>query len=280
MAKVSVAIIIADVVGDTLEAACQSVAWADELVIVDSGSSPATARTAQRYASRYVVEPWRGYTEQKKFAVGLCRNDWVLNIDGDEEVSPALAQEIMALDDAKLAGLDVVYMRRRNWMMGRVVRSWGPDWQSRLLHRGRASWGAHAVHDKRLPSQPGRVARLRGLIEHRRTRRQGFREYFEGEGANARLAAEAGELYRRGRRCHWWDLLLRPQAAFVKHYLLKAAFLDGVFGLMIAQKAATAVQLKYAALWARQNGLLDAPGSAPAAPASEPPSVGTKPEPR
>jgi (heptosyl)LPS beta-1,4-glucosyltransferase len=272
MPKVSVTMIIADVVGDTLEAACQSVAWADELVIVDSGSSPATAATAQRYATRYVVEPWRGYTEQKKFALGLCRNDWVLNIDGDEEVSPALAREVMALDDARLSGLDVLYMRRRNWMMGRVVRSWGPDWQSRLFHRRRAAWGAHTVHDQRLPSHPSRTARLRGVLEHRRTRRSGFREYFNGAGANARLEAEAGDLYRRGRRCRWWDLLLRPRVAFVKHYLLKAGFLDGSFGLMIAQNAATAVQLKYAALWACQNGFL--PSTAPARPAAEAPGAG------
>jgi hypothetical protein len=118
------------------------------------------------------------------------------------------------------------------------------------------------------------VARLRGIIEHRRTRRYGFREYFDGDGANARLAAEAGELYRRGRRCHWWDLLLRPQVAFVKHYLLKAAFLDGVFGLMIAQKAATAVQLKYAALWACQNGFLDTGPTAPGKSDREPPARG------
>jgi glycosyltransferase involved in cell wall biosynthesis len=269
MAKISVAICCANV-ADTLEAACQSVAWADELVVVDSGSTDATAQIAQRYAGRYLVEPWRGYTGQKKFAAGLCRNPWVLVLDGDEEVAPALAREISALTDTRLAGLDLLSMRRRNWMMGRVVRSWGPDWQSRLIHTERVTWAAEALHDNRLPSHPARAGRLRGFLEHRRTARRGFREYFDGSFADARLALTASELYARGRRCRWWDLLLRPSGAFAKHYLLKGGFRDGLFGLMIAQKAATAVQLKYAALWARQNGFLEESAPAAARPAAQP----------
>jgi (heptosyl)LPS beta-1,4-glucosyltransferase len=255
MAKISVALCCTNV-GETLEAACQSVAWADELVIVDSGSTDATPEIAQRYATRYVVEPWRGYTEQKKYAASLCRNDWVLVLDGDEECAAELAAEMQSLSDAALARLDVLYMRRRTYIFHRVVRSWLPDWQSRLIHRGRTVWDNQALHDNRLPSHRARTRRLRGFLEHRRTSRTGFREFFDGRLADSRLVLIASEMHLKGRRCRWWDLAMRPTLVFLKLYLLKGGIFEGSFGLMVAQKAAMAVQLKYAALWACEHGFL------------------------
>jgi len=254
MAKISVAMCCANV-GDTLEAACQSVAWADELIIVDSGSTDATAEIARRYAQRYVVEPWRGFTKQKQFAAALARNPWVLVLDGDEECSPELAKELQALTEAGLERYDVLMMRRRNHMLGRVVRAWWPDWQSRLIHRDRTIWAEEALHDRRLPSDPKRLGRLRGWIEHRRTSAAGFLDYFNGELWDQRLPLTAKELYDKGKRCTWRDIVLRPPLTFFKFYVLKRGFLDGSFGYLIAQKAAVGVQLKYAALWAHQQGV-------------------------
>jgi glycosyltransferase involved in cell wall biosynthesis len=241
-------------VADTIEAACRSAAWADELVVVDSGSTDATGDIAKRLATRYVVEPWRGYTEQKRFGVSLCRNDWVLVLDGDEECSPELGDEIGHLSDAELERCDLFLMRRRNYILGRYARAYSPDWQNRLIHRGRCRWADQALHDTRLPSHPSRVGRLRGWLEHGRSRQAGFSEYFNGRLADDRLRLMAADLCRRGQRCRWGDLALRPLVAFLKFYLLKGGFLDGKFGLLIAQRAAFAVQLKYAALWAIQMG--------------------------
>jgi glycosyltransferase involved in cell wall biosynthesis len=274
MPRVSVVICCANV-ADMLEAACRSVAWADELVVVDSGSTDATGEIAQRLATRYVVEPWRGYTEQKRFGVGLCRNDWTFVLDGDEEVSPALGDEICRLTEEEMERRDLFLMRRRNYVMGRYVRAFSPDWQNRLIHRGRCRWADANLHDRRIPSHPSRAARLRGWMEHRRHSQAGFADYFDGRLAETRVKLAAEQMFRQGRQCTWLDLLLRPPAAFAKFYLLKQGFLDGQFGLLIAQRAAWAVQLRYATLWARQHGAVwqtverdpDAAAAPPSAPA-------------
>ncbi len=252
--RISVVICCANV-ADTIEAACRSVAWADELVVVDSGSTDSTADIAKRFATRYVVEPWRGYKEQKRFGTGLCRNDWVFVLDGDEECSPELGDEIGGLSAADLDRYDLFLMRRRNYLMGRHVRAFSPDWQRRLMHRTRCRWADADLHERPIPSHPSRVARLRGWMLHRRYSRGGFTDYFDGRRADSWLPLAAAEMIRRGKHCHWLDLLARPALAFVKFYLLKGGFLDGKFGLLIAQRVAVAVQLKYAILWAADEGI-------------------------
>ena len=241
----------------TLAAACESVrAWVDELIIVDSGSTDRTPEISQRYADQYVVEPWRGHAGQKAFATGLASHDWIFFLDGDEEASQALATELQTLSDEQWDSYDLLMVPRENWVMNRRVRAWWPDRLTRIFHRERCSWGDHVLHDTRSPSDPSRVFKLRGYLIHKRISDAGFSDYFSGERMDSRLLAVAHQMHQRGKRCHWWDLLLRPWGAFLKFYLLKRGVLDGTFGLMIAQKAAVSAQLKYAALWAVQNDQL------------------------
>jgi (heptosyl)LPS beta-1,4-glucosyltransferase len=255
MGRISVAISCANV-EDTLEAACQSVKWADELVIVDSGSKDATATIAKAHADRYVVEKWRGYTEQKKFAASLCRNDWVFILDGDEECAPGLAREIQALGADDFERVDLFTMRRRNYLAAREVRDWSPDWMARLYNRNGCDWADELIHDRIVARDPNRVAKLRGWIDHKRLSRAGYRDLFDGAAADARASIVAEDLFRKGRRANFTDLWFRPTFAFLKFYFLKGNFLDGQFGLMVAQRAAIGTQQKYAALWARQRGLV------------------------
>ena len=251
MCPISIAICCANA-ADTLEQACRSARWADELVIVDSGSTDATGQIARQYADQYVVESWRGYSMQKKFSADLCRNDWVFILDGDEEISEPLTKEIQSLAADLWDRVDVFRMPRRNYVMGRPVRAWSPDLQSRLVHRKRCQWGTESLHDARRADDPSRVRMLRGWIDHKRHSQAGFADYFGGRRLDERLLMVAQEMHDQGKRCRPWDLVLRPWVAFWKFYLLKRGFLDGVFGLLIAQKAAVSTQLKYAALWAVQ----------------------------
>lgn len=263
MAAISVVICCANA-GDTLEAACRSAQWADELIVVDSGSSDQTPAIARQLAGRYVVEPWRGYGGQKKFASELCRNDWIFFLDGDEECSPELAAELQAMSQEQIERYDLLLVPRRNYVMRRWVRAWWPDELTRVFHRRRCTWPEEALHDTREASDPSRVGRLKGWLEHKRQSRAGFSDYFSGRRMDERLLLVARQMHAQGKRCRWGDLVLRPQAAFWKSYLLKRGFLDGAFGLLVAQKSAVSTQLKYAALWAVQEGLA-APTDAPTA---------------
>jgi len=233
----------------TLGHACESAKWADELIVVDSGSNDATPEIAQRYTDRYVVEPWRGYGGQKKFATELAKHDWVFFLDGDEECSPQLAKEWRGLTQTQLDGLDLLMVPRKNYVLGRYVRSWWPDRLTRVFHRRRVTWDDEVLHDTRQASDPSRVQILSGWLEHKRHSEAGFDDYFSGKRMDERLGMVARQMHDRGKRARVWDLLFRPSLAFLKFYFLKRGFMDGSFGLLIAQKAAVSTQLKYAALW-------------------------------
>ena len=252
MPKFSVAICSMNA-ADTIRQACESANFADEIIIVDSGSTDRTSEIAQQYATKFVHQPWLGFTEQKKLSAELCTNDWVFILDSDEEISPKLAKQIQSLTDEQLDQLDVLNMPRRNYVMGRHVRAWDPDMQSRLIHRKRAVWPEEALHDARLPSHPSRARNLTGPLEHKKASAADFTDYFSGARMDARLMNVAKQMYDRGKRAKFTDLMFRPSFAFIKFYFLKRGFLDGTFGYMIAQKAASSVQLKYAALWAYQQ---------------------------
>lgn len=237
----------------TLAAALKSAAWADEILVVDSGSQDATAAIAQAAGATYRLEPWRGYTGQKKFASDLARNDWVFVLDGDEEIAPVLAAQLRSLSVTELDKIDVIYVRRRNWVMGRPVRAWWPDWQNRGIHRRRVTWPQEALHESRQPSDPSRVLRLSGHLEHKKAGPPDFADYFCGRRLDERLLPVARQMHAQGKRVGFLGLWLRPKLAFFKFFVIKRGFLDGTFGLLIAQKAAVSTQLKYAALWKEQN---------------------------
>jgi len=246
---------------DTLGPACESAKWADELIVVDSGSTDRTPEIAKQYADRYVVEPWRGYGGQKLFASELARNDWIFFLDGDEECSPELADEWQRFSEAQLDQLDLLMVPRKNYILGRYARAWWPDRLTRIFHRGRVTWDDEVLHDTREASDPSRVKDLASWIEHKRGSDAGFSDYFSGQRMDERLLMVAQQMHDRGKRASALDLLLRPWLAFIKFYVLKRGFMDGTFGLLIAQKAAVSTQLKYAALWSIQNDAR--PGQAP-----------------
>ena len=140
MPKLSVTIITRDEAAN-LAAALDSVAWADEIVVVDSESTDATVEIARRYTSKVLVRPWPGYVAQKNRAADEASHDWILSLDADERVSPALAAEIQALvrEEPAAPGYRVP---RVTFHLGRWIRStdWYPDYQLRLYDRRRARW--------------------------------------------------------------------------------------------------------------------------------------------
>ena len=203
-----------------------SVAFADEVVVVDSGSSDGTAEIAARYGARVVAREWLGFGRQKQFAVEQAAHDWVLCLDADERVSPELAASLVRALEAPAA--PVYRMARCNRFLGRWLRHGEgyPDWSPRLFDRRQARWSDDAVHEKVLyAASPGT---LQGDLLHDSAEDLG--RYLEKQNRYTSLAAQ--ELHRHGRRAGLAELALSPLLRFFKFYLLRLGFLDGLPGLV------------------------------------------------
>jgi len=221
----------------------ESLSFADEILVVDSGSTDGTVETASRHADRVVHLPWRGFGPQKQAAVEMAAHDVVLVVDCDERVTPELAGEIASVlsGDRMCAGYSVP---RRTFLGDKEIRhgGWYPDRTVRLFDRRRARFTDSPVHERVVVD--GEVAALRGHLLHYSFPSVSdlFRKMERYTDLSARL------MFEKGRRCRLLDLTVRPAMAFAKSYLLRAGFLDGVEGFVIGAAAAMHVFEKYAKL--------------------------------
>lgn len=243
MPKLSVTVITRDEAAN-LARALESVAWADEIVVIDSESTDATVDIARRFTSRVLVRQWPGYVEQKNRAAAEASHDWILSLDADERVTPALAAELQALLRSEPAAPGY-RVPRVTFHLGRWIRStdWYPDRQLRLYDRRRARWtGAH-VHES--VQADGPVVDLTSELEHYAYR--DLSHHLQTMDRYTTLAAR--QMREAGRTAGWFDLALHPPAAFLRNYVLRGGFRDGVAGLIISTLNATYVALKFAKLW-------------------------------
>lgn len=246
MHPLSVAIVAKDE-ADRLPDAIRSARFADEIVVLDSGSADDTAALAVSLGARVVHTDWPGFIAQKNRALEHVRHDWVLAIDADERVSPALADSIRAaLQRPRASGYQ---MRRLTWWEGQPVRhgTFSRDWQTRLFRRDAARWVGREPHDRAQVEGP--VARLEGELHHHPYRDLG--EHLATIDRYAALGAAA--LHAEGRRAHTWDLLIRPPWHLLRALIWRLGLLDGARGLCLAGLGATHVLLKWARLWMLQH---------------------------
>lgn len=242
----------------TLGPALDSVAWADERVVVDSESTDETAEIGRRAGARVVVRPWPGYAAQKNHAAGLAAHDWVLSLDADERVTPELAREIQALlrQEPPARGYRVP---RVTFAFGRWLRStdWYPDRQLRLYDRRRGRWNeSRRVHESVQLDEGGTPAVLSGELQH-----VGYRGLAHHVGTiNRYTTLAAQDMADGGRRASVGDLLVQAPLAFLRNYLLRGGIRDGSVGLVVSLMNAYYVLLKYAKLWELQRA---APASRP-----------------
>jgi glycosyltransferase involved in cell wall biosynthesis len=231
-----------------IRAALESVRWADELVVVDSGSTDDTVRIAREVADRVTVHGWEGYGAQKNHASGLAAHDWILSLDADERVSPALAREIRSLLRAEPAARAYRCPRVTRYM-GRWIRStdWYPDLQLRLYDRRAARWNDRLVHESVVAEGP--VGRLRGELEHHAYR--DVSHHLQTIDRYTTLAAR--QMHREGRRAGGIDLAARPPAAFLRNYVVRGGIRDGVPGLIVSILNTCYVLVKFVKLWERQR---------------------------
>lgn len=219
---------------------------ADEvIVVVDSRSVDGTEALARERASRVEVRPYVGQSDQKAFCLSLARNEWVMIVDPDEVLPVALAREIeekLRDPDDGLCGLSV---NRRTWHLGRWIMhgDFYPDWTLRLFRRSSARWVGDDPHAR--IEVDGRVERLSVDLEH-----YSYRDLADQVERIQQFSSESARaLSESGRKFRIRDLLFRPPARFLRAYLLRRGFMDGIPGLVIAWATAFHVFLKYAKLW-------------------------------
>ena len=222
---VSAVIITCDAAA-VLPACLASLDFVDEIVVVDSGSRDSTLSIARASHAKVIEQPWLGYGRQKQFAVQQASHDWVLCLDADERVSAVLRANI----GKELANplFSAYSMPRCNRFMGRWLR-YGegyPDWSLRLFHRDHAQWSCDAIHEQ-VQSQ-GEVGRLQGDLLHDSA--HSLENYLDKQ--NRYTILQAQQLLARGKRVGWVRLLVSPLARFIKFYILRRGFLDGVPGLV------------------------------------------------
>ena len=204
----------------------ESVRFADEILVVDSGSTDATREIARRHNARVVRQDWLGYGRQKQFAVEQAANDWVLCLDADERVSAPLAHRIQ--EALRQPGCFAYDMPRCNRFMGRWLRHGEgyPDPNLRLFHRKHARWSNDPIHEHVVTN--AKVCRLDGDLLHETETT--IAEYLEKQNRYTTLQAE--RLYAAGKRVGAARLVLSPLGRFIKFYFLRRGFIDGVPGLV------------------------------------------------
>jgi glycosyltransferase involved in cell wall biosynthesis len=219
-------VIIAKNAATQLAACLDSASFADELLVVDSGSIDGTAELALQRGARVLQKEWLGFGRQKQYAVEAARHDWVLCLDADERVSAPLRAGILAALAAPAA--EAYAMPRCNRFMGRWLRHGEgyPDWSLRLFDRRHARWSDDPVHEKVLTDGP--VARVAGDLLHDSA--ETLASYLDKQ--NRYTSMQAGALFRAGKRAGVAQLLLSPALRFVKFYFLRLGFLDGTPGLV------------------------------------------------
>ena len=242
MPKLTVTVITRNESANILPA-LESVSWADEVVVIDANSTDDTVVLARQRTGRVFVRDWPGYSAQKNFAAEQASHDWILSLDADERVTPALAGEIQSLlgDEPPARGYRIP---RVSYYLGRWIRStdWYPDFQLRLYDRRVSTW-AGAVHEG--VEVKGAVGRLRSHLEHRPYR--DISHHLLTIDRYTTLAAQ--QMRERGKTVGVAGVAFRPVGAFLRNYLVRGGWRDGSVGFVVSVLNSYYVFLKFAKLW-------------------------------
>jgi glycosyltransferase involved in cell wall biosynthesis len=228
----------------TIERCLKSLFWAEELVVVDSFSTDGTYEICKRYTAKTYQRKWTGHCDQYQYAANQTTYDWIMFVDADEEIPDELVEEIRKVLDERTGDVDGFLAYRRTYYLGRWIRfgGWYPDGEIRLYRRDKGGWegGLHArvvVH--------GRVDSLKNQYLHYTYRN--ISDQIQTIDKYSQIAAE--DMMKSGERFSILKLLFHPPFRFIKEYLFKSGFRDGLPGLVIIVSTMFYVFIKYAKLW-------------------------------
>jgi glycosyltransferase involved in cell wall biosynthesis len=265
--KLSVTVITKNEAADIGDALA-SVAFADEIVVVDSFSTDETVAIARRHTDRVIVRDWPGYIDQKNYAASIARHDWILSLDADERATPELATEIRSLVSGTPREMGY-RIPRVTFHLGRWIRTtdWYPDYQLRLYDRRAAQWTGRYVHEA--VTVRGEVGRLRGELQH-----YAYRDISEHlETIDRYTTYAARQMHEAGRKAGLLQIAGHPPLAFLRNYLAHGGIRDGVPGFIISALNSYYVFLKFAKLWELQHPSPQPPAPSPQQPATSPRDV-------
>lgn len=224
-----------------------SVPFAAEKIVLDSGSQDATLSIAKAHGAKVYSEEWRGFYGQRIRATELASNRWILSLDADEALSPELADEIkQTLSSPPSAS--AYALPRVSYYLGRWIYhgGWYPDWQIRLFDRQEAKWQEGEVHER---VHGPTIERLKNPIHH-----WVFEDISDQVETNNRYSTlGTRQMVKSGKTFSWAKLLLKPVFKFLETYIWKRGFLDGAPGFIISVSAAYSMFLKQAKLWEHQK---------------------------
>jgi glycosyltransferase involved in cell wall biosynthesis len=230
-----------------IENAIRSAAWAEEVVVVDSGSTDRTVEIAESLGAKVVARKWPGYGQQKNYAQQLARHEWVLNIDADEVIPAELADEIQDKLTQLMDSPDSVkgfYIARKTYYLGRWIRhgGWYPNYLLRMAHKNISSWTEPNVHEQLVVHGPAQE--MKHPLHH-----HAFSSIEDQILTNLRFAKLGSrELAKAGQQPSIFRMIFKPIGKFIETYFLKFGFLDGLPGFIISVNAAHSMFLKYAFL--------------------------------
>lgn len=248
MEKISVTIIVLNEERNIREC-LESLRWADEVIVSDSGSTDATVEICRGYGAKVYNDEWLGFGRQKNLCASRAANVWILNIDADERVTPELKEEI----DRAVAKGDCPgwYIPRRNYFGAKWIRrcGWYPDYTLRLYRKDAGRFLERGVHESVKMDAPVEKGYLKNPLIHKTYR--DVSDYLVRMERYSTLAAQ--EMMKEGKTAGVLDICLRPPFTFFKMFVLKLGFLDGVAGIALSILYASYTLAKYAKLWEMKN---------------------------
>jgi len=223
----------------------EGVRWADEVIVVDSGSTDRTLEYVRRVTGNILSVSWEGYGAARNVALDRATGDWILWLDADERVTPDLAAEIKQVLNEDHDGIAGYSVARRAYFLGRWIRhcGWYPSRVVRLFRRNRGRFTENRVHEHLVVD--GSTAELRHDLLHYTD--PDLHHYFSKFNTYTSLAAR--DLTDKGKEFHLLDAIVRPPIMFVKMYVVRLGFLDGVQGFILCVLSSLYVFAKYAKLW-------------------------------
>ncbi|MFA7122627.1 MAG: glycosyltransferase family 2 protein [Candidatus Delongbacteria bacterium] len=222
----------------------ESVRWADEIIVVDSGSTDKTVGICKSYDCRIELSEWLGFAKTKQKAVDLCTNDWVLVLDADEEITDSLKDRLLKiLDNPVHSGYRI---KRESFYLGKKIRycGWDKDYTLRLFDKNKGRFNNKAVHES-VQIQSGTIGVISDPMIHYTY--PTISSHIDKMNTYSDLGA--AEMAKKGHASNPVSAVLRGLAKFVKMYILKLGFLDGKTGFVLCVNSAYGVYLKYLKMW-------------------------------